>query len=73
MYILMTGAPGSKWSSVFKNIHGSADVDSTDYTEERTYWHDADTPGTKQLMHTGAYWDPGMEFRLIGDHPGHCD
>ena len=58
----MTGAPGSKWSSVFKNIHGSADVDKTDYTEERTYWHDADTPGEKQLMHTGAYWDPGMEF-----------
>jgi len=68
MYILMTGAPGSKWSSVFKNIHGSADVDSTDYTEERTYWHDADTPGTKQLMHTGAYWDPGMEFRATRDN-----
>ena len=61
-YILMTGAPGSKWSSVFKNIHGSADVDSTDYNDSRTYWHDADTPGSKQLMHTGAYWDPGMEF-----------
>ncbi len=62
MYILMTGAPGSKWSSVFKNIHRSPDVDQTDYTEARTYWHDADTPGTKQLMHTGSYFDPGMEF-----------
>ena len=58
----MTGAPGSKWSSVFKNIHRSEDIDQTDYTEQRTYWHDADTPGRKQLMHTGAYWDPGMEF-----------
>ena len=58
----MTGAPGSKWSSVFLNIHRSPDVDQTDYTESRTYWHDADTPGKKQLMHTGAYWDPGMEF-----------
>ena len=58
----MTGAPGSKWSSVFKSIHASNDVDRTDYTEDRKYWHDADTPGTKQLMHTGAYWDPGMEF-----------
>ena len=58
----MTGAPGSKWSSVFKSIHSSNDIDSTDYTEQRTYWHDADTPGMKQLMHTGAYWDPGMEF-----------
>ena len=58
----MTGAPGSKWSSVFKNIHWSSDIDNTDYTDERTYWHDADTPGTKQLMHTGSYFDPGMEF-----------
>ncbi len=68
MYILMTGAPGSKWSSVFKNIHCSKDVDNSDYTEDRTYWHDADTPGKKQLMHTGAYWDPGMEFRSTIDN-----
>lgn len=62
MYILVTGAPGSKWSSVVKNIYWSEDIDHTDYTDERTYWHDADTPGKKQLMHTGAYYDPGMEF-----------
>jgi len=62
MYILCTGAPGSKWSSVVKNIYWSDDVDHTDYSEARTYYHDAETPGTKQLMHTGAYWDPGMEF-----------
>ena len=67
-YILMTGAPGSKWSSVFKNIHGSADIDNTDYNDSRTYWHDADTPGSKQLMHTGAYWDPGMEFDCNIEH-----
>jgi len=62
VYILVTGAPGSKWSSVVKNIYWSEDIDHTDYTDERTYWHDADTPGKKQLMHTGAYYDPGMEF-----------
>ena len=62
MYILFTGAPGSKWSSVVKNIYWSKDIDHTDYIEARTYWHDADTPGQKQLMHIGAYWDPGMEF-----------
>jgi hypothetical protein len=62
MYILFTGAPGSKWSSVVKNIYWSDDVDHTDYSEARTYRHDADTPGKKQLMHTGAYFDPGMEF-----------
>ena len=62
MYILFTGAPGSKWSSVVKNIYWSKDIDQTDYSNDRTYFHDADTPGNKQLMHIGAYWDPGMEF-----------
>ena len=61
-YILATGAPGSKWSSVIKKIYWSPDIDQSDYSFERTYWHDADTPGNKQLMHIGAYWDPGMEF-----------
>jgi len=61
-YILFTGAPGSKWSSVVKNIYWSEDIDQTDYSDERKYYHDADTPGKKQLMHTGAYFDPGMEF-----------
>lgn len=61
-YILFTGAPGSKWSSVVKNIYWSKDIDQSDYSKERTYWHEADTPGTSHLMHMGAYWDPGMEF-----------
>ena len=61
-YLFVAGAPGSKWSSVVKNIYWSESFDHTDYSEERTYWHDADTPGQKQLMHLGAYWDPGMEF-----------
>jgi hypothetical protein len=59
-YIFVAGAPGSKWSSVVKNIYWSPDVDHTDYTEERTYHHDA--IGNLELMHLGAYWDPGMEF-----------
>jgi hypothetical protein len=61
-YIFFTGAPGSKWSSVVKNIYQSADIDRSDYSDARTYYHDADTPGNLQLMHIGAYWDPGMEF-----------
>ena len=68
MYILFTGAPGSKWSSVVKNIYWSDDVDHTDYSEARTYRHDADTPGRSHLMHIGAYWDPGMEFRATPDN-----
>jgi hypothetical protein len=64
-YIFCAGAPGSKWSSLIKNIYYSPSVDRSDYTEARTYWHDA--PGTMQLMHLGAYFDPGMEFDLPPD------
>ena len=58
--IFVAGAPGSKWSSVVKNIYWSKDINHTDYSEARTYWHDA--PGHLELMHTGAYFDPEMEF-----------
>jgi hypothetical protein len=59
-YIFVAGAPGSKWSSVVKNIYYSPNIDRSDYSDERTYYHDAS--GTMQLMHMGAYFDPGMEF-----------
>jgi hypothetical protein len=61
-YIFVAGAPGSKWSSVVKNIYYSPSIDHSDYSDERTYYHDAS--GTMQLMHLGAYFDPGMEFSL---------
>ena len=64
-YIFCAGAPGSKWSSLIKNIYYSSSVDRSDYSEERTYWHDA--PGKLELMHLGAYFDPGMEFDLPAD------
>jgi hypothetical protein len=56
-YIFVAGAPGSKWSSVVKNIYYSADIDRSDHSDQRTYEHN----GQHQL-HLGAYWDPGMEF-----------
>ena len=59
-YIFVTGAPGSKWSSVVKNIYHSPDIDRSDYSDARTYYHDAS--GKRELMHLGAYFDPGMEF-----------
>jgi len=59
-YIFVAGAPGSKWSSVVKNIYYSPSIDRSDYSDDRTYYHDAD--GSMQLMHLGAYFDPGMEF-----------
>ena len=59
-YIFVAGAPGSKWSSVVKNIYYSPSVDQSDYSDARTYYHDAS--GKMDLMHLGAYFDPGMEF-----------
>jgi hypothetical protein len=61
-YIFVAGAPGSKWSSVVKNIYYSSSIDRSDYRNERTYYHDAGNPGHPELMHLGAYFDPGMEF-----------
>ena len=54
-YILITGAPGSKWSSVAENIYQSPDIDRSDSTSERTYNH-------HEVKHVGSYFDPGMEF-----------
>jgi hypothetical protein len=56
-YIFVAGAPGSKWSSVVKNIYYSSDIDRSDHTDQRIYSHN-DQP----QLHLGAYWDPGMEF-----------
>jgi hypothetical protein len=69
-YIFMAGAPGSKWSSVSKNIYYSPDIDRSDYSEARTYYHDAS--GTMNLMHMGAYFDPGMEFGGFFDTINRC-
>jgi len=65
-YIFVAGAPGSKWSSVTKNIYYSPDIDNSDYSDERTYYHDAS--GKMDLMHLGAYFDPGMEFGSFFDN-----
>lgn len=64
-YIFLAGAPGSKWSSVAKNIYYSPSIDRSDYRDEWTYYHDAS--GQMELMHLGAYFDPGMACDLPED------
>lgn len=64
-YIFVAGAPGSKWSSVVKNIYYSPSIDRSDYRDEWTYYHDAS--GQRELMHLGAYFDPGMACPLPED------
>lgn len=49
-----------------KNIYFSPSIDQTDYLDARTYYHDAS--GTLDLMHLGAYFDPGMEFGSWFEH-----
>jgi len=68
-YIFVAGAPGSKWSSVVKNIYYPANIDRSDYSDSRTYYHDAS--GQQELMHLGAYFDPGMESALPEDINNH--
>lgn len=59
-YIFFTGAPGSKWSGLAKWLYWSPDIDQSDYSSEREYFR----PGDEFPGHTGAYFDPGMEFDL---------
>lgn len=59
-HVFVAGTPGSKWSSVCKNIYHSPSVDRSDHSDARTYYHSA--WGQPELMHLGAYFDPGMEF-----------
>jgi hypothetical protein len=59
-YIFIAGAPGSKWSSVAKNIYYSPDIDNSDDQPNRSYASSVAYNGTP--MHLGSYFDPGMEF-----------
>lgn len=55
-YIFLTGAPGSRWSSIAKVLYSSNDFDTSDANKSYT------KPGESSPMHLGAYWDPGMEY-----------
>jgi hypothetical protein len=59
-YIFVAGAPGSKWSSVVKNIYYSKEIDRSDNSPQRSYAHSGAYNGA--TMHLGSYFDPGMEF-----------
>lgn len=59
-YIFVAGAPGSKWSSVVKNIYNSRHIDRSDHKDHQVYYHPA--TGMSSPMHIGAYFDPGMEY-----------
>lgn len=60
-YIFIVGAPGSKFSSIARYIENSADIDGSDRVEARQYKHH-DVNGEFLVLHSGAYFDPGMEY-----------
>ena len=68
-YIFVAGAPGSKWSSVVKNIYYSDSIDRSDHTQDRSYSHAGAYNG--KPMHLGSYFDPGMEFGSWFDRLDH--
>lgn len=55
-YLLFTGAPGSRWSSVANGIYQCRQFDISDQTPERSYNHN------NTRLHSGSYFDPGMEY-----------
>jgi hypothetical protein len=59
-YIFVAGAPGSKWSSVAKNIYYSNSIDRSDWRDHCVYQHEAQ--GATGALHSGAYFDPGQEY-----------
>ena len=54
-HILVTGAPGSKWSGIVGDIYRSKYIDQTDYSKQRKFKN-------RKVNHHGVYFDPGFEF-----------
>ena len=77
-YIFVVGAPGSKWSSVVKNIYFSPDIDRSDYSEDRKYAHHAGVTGAVPVGPVGVYtrvavgekYTNGANFAYYSVEPG---
>ena len=62
-YILVTGALGSKWSGVVRDIYKSKDIDQSDYKKNRVYKN-------KKVKHVGSYFDPHHGIWIIKERSG---
>lgn len=60
--ILLTGAPGSKWSGVAHAISFADQINNSDVRLDRSY------PATRAPLHFGNYFGPGMEYGKDFDH-----
>ncbi len=63
--ILITGAPGTRWSASIQSITSHPDINLSDQTEKRSYERTASYEDGKQAgigWHRGVYFGPGHEF-----------
>ena len=61
MNIWFAGVPGSRWSGIHKLlVNCSNDIDRSDETADRKFFHKNADPHNPLNGHSGAYWGPGM-------------
>lgn len=63
--ILITGAPGTRWSASIQSISSHPDINLSDHTEERMYERTAEYEDGKKAgigWHRGVYFGPDHEF-----------
>jgi hypothetical protein len=63
--ILLAGAPGSRWSSIYLNLIASAEINSSDSKPDRQWSMPLALHDGRALdigNHRGAYWGPGNQF-----------
>jgi len=67
-YLLVTGAPGSRWSGVVRDFYYSPDINTSDYKKKNSYTR----KGQEKPMHFGEYFGVNQQYstnRLEWDKP----
>ena len=67
-YLLVTGAPGSRWSGVVRDFYYSPDINTSDYKKNNSYTR----KGQESPMHFGEYFGVNQQYstnRLEWDKP----
>ena len=73
--IFLTGAPGSKWSSVHRQLSMSPDINSSDITSDRQYSHkvgNSNNPINSKPNHIGVYLGPYNQLGEKLDYLHNC-
>ena len=76
--IFLVGAPGSRWSGIYRTLSESPDINDTDKSPQRVY--NFPTSGDPKLVekqpavgqHSGAYWGPYNDVGERFDNLHNC-